>query len=169
MKKKNKKKLPGYWLGTRKPTSLGYQPNYGIGNAQFTSVEGEDLTPEANAARRNIIPSALGKISQQGMFAANMLQHGSSIAGAALQQGARAALHRAGQSVAQVAPDVAVSATPGAFKAAEAVGGERESARKAGAAIELIHTFSLMNYLKDVLRELLQQHLHQMYTEFNRL
>ena len=75
MKKKNKKKLPGYWLGTRKPTSLGYQPNYGIGNAQFTSVEGEDLTPEANAARRNIIPSALNKITQQGTNIAGILQN----------------------------------------------------------------------------------------------
>ena len=75
MKKKNKKKLPGYWLGTRKPTSLGYQPNYGIGNAQFTSVEGEDLTPEANAARRNIIPNALNKITQQGTNIAGILQN----------------------------------------------------------------------------------------------
>ena len=64
------------------------------------------------------------------MFAANMLQHGGSIAGAALQQGARAALHRAGQSVGQIAPDIPVSAAPGAFKAAETAGGE--AAKQAG-------------------------------------
>lgn len=76
MKKNNKKKrLPGYWLGTRKPTSLGYQPNYGIGNAQFTTVEGEDLTPEVKAAKRNIFPNTLGKITQQATSLSNILSN----------------------------------------------------------------------------------------------
>ena len=61
---KSKKKLPKFYLGTRKPTSLGYQPNYGIGTGQFTSVKGEDITPEARAMRQNIIPGALSKLTQ---------------------------------------------------------------------------------------------------------
>lgn len=77
MKKSNnkKKKLPKYWLGTRKPTSLGYQPNYGIGNAQFTSVQGEDLMPEVNAAKRNILPGALNKLQKSATSVVNMLQN----------------------------------------------------------------------------------------------
>lgn len=101
MKKKNKKKLPKYWLGTRKPTSLGYQPNYGIGNAQFTSVEGEDLTPEANAARRNIMPSALGKLSQQGMWTSSILSNTMKLAPTAA---ANAALNTAVLQSIQQAP-----------------------------------------------------------------
>lgn len=101
MKKKNKKKLSGYWLGTRKPTSLGYQPNYGIGNAQFTSVEGEDLTPEANAARRNVMPNALGKLSQQGMGVSNILSNTTKLAPTAA---ANAALNATVQNMVQSMP-----------------------------------------------------------------
>lgn len=56
--KKNKKKLPRFYLGTR----LGYQPNYGIGNYQFSSDPGESIEPETNAIKRNIVPSALNKL-----------------------------------------------------------------------------------------------------------
>lgn len=56
-----KKKLPRYWLGTRQPTSPGYQQSQGIGNAQFTSVQGDDVLPEARAAESNILPSGIGK------------------------------------------------------------------------------------------------------------
>ena len=71
MKRKNK--LPRYWLGTKMPTSLGYQPNYGIGNAQFTSTPGESLEPEVRSIRNNIIPNALGKAQTYGSFALNAL------------------------------------------------------------------------------------------------
>lgn len=71
MKRKNK--LPRYWLGTKTPTSLGYQPNYGIGNAQFTSTSGESLEPEVRSIRNNIIPNALGKAQTYGSFALNAL------------------------------------------------------------------------------------------------
>ena len=71
MKRKNK--LPRYWLGTKTPTSLGYQPNYGIGNAQFTSTPGESLEPEVRSIRNNIIPNALGKAQTYGNFALNAL------------------------------------------------------------------------------------------------
>lgn len=64
MKKAYKKKLPKYWLGTRMPTSLGYQPNQGIGGAKFSSERGESLEPELKAAKANIIPNALNKFSQ---------------------------------------------------------------------------------------------------------
>ena len=63
-KSKNKRKLPRYWLGTRKPTSLGYQPNFGIGNAQFSSVKGEDIAPETRALRSSTITNALNKLMQ---------------------------------------------------------------------------------------------------------
>lgn len=47
--KKNKKKLPRYWLGTMRPTSTGYQQARGLGDTTFTSQagipiqEGQDL------------------------------------------------------------------------------------------------------------------------------
>lgn len=63
MKKAYKKKLPKYWLGTRMPTSLGYQPNQGIGGAKFSSERGESLEPELKAAKANVIPNALNKFS----------------------------------------------------------------------------------------------------------
>lgn len=88
---KSKKKLPKFYLGTRKPTSLGYQPNYGIGTGQFTSVKGEDITPETRAMRQNIIPGALSKLTQGISTPMQVLQDykpaittlGSSAAGAA--------------------------------------------------------------------------------------
>lgn len=58
------RRLPGFWLGTRKPTSLGYQRNQGIGTPQFTSVAGEDIQPEVNAMQNNYIPNALQKLTQ---------------------------------------------------------------------------------------------------------
>ena len=75
MKKRNNKKLPKYWLGTRKPTSLGYQPNYGIGGTQFSSTPGEDINPEIKTVKSNIIPSALDKLQQHGTTAFNVLSN----------------------------------------------------------------------------------------------
>jgi len=43
MKKNSKKKLPRYWLGTRKPTTLGYQPNKGIGDSLTSTNPGISL------------------------------------------------------------------------------------------------------------------------------
>ena len=60
--KKNRKKLPRYWLGTRMPASLGYQPNQGAGNVSYSTTRGEDFTPEADAARANILPSAISRL-----------------------------------------------------------------------------------------------------------
>lgn len=64
MKKNRKKRLPKYWLGTRMPASLGYQPNQGAGNVSYSTAKGEDFTPEANAASANILPSAFNKATQ---------------------------------------------------------------------------------------------------------
>ncbi len=72
--KKNKKKLPKFWLGTRMPTSLGYQPNYGIGGYQYTSTPGESISPEINTTRSNTIPSALNKLQTNSSFAINALK-----------------------------------------------------------------------------------------------
>lgn len=72
MKKKNNRKLPRYWLGTRKPTSLGYQPNYGIGATQFSSTPGEDINPEIKTVKSNMIPSALNKLQQHSSSLFNM-------------------------------------------------------------------------------------------------
>lgn len=123
MKKNNRKKrLPGYWLGTRKPTSLGYQPNYGIGNAQFTTVEGEDLTPEVKAARRNILPSTLNKATQAGMNISNILQNTTpAMSSAALNAAVSSSIKAAPQAVQnlQVMKNLGNLAEKGALKSAE--------------------------------------------------
>ena len=62
MKKNRKKKLPRYWLGTRLPASLGYQKAKDAGNVSYSTTPGEDFTPEANAARANILPSAINRL-----------------------------------------------------------------------------------------------------------
>ena len=64
MKKNRKNRLPKYWLGTRLPASLGYQPNQGAGNVSYSTTKGEDFTAEANASRANILPSAFNKVTQ---------------------------------------------------------------------------------------------------------
>lgn len=72
---KQKKKLPRYWLGTRKPTGLGYQPNRGIGDATFNTQKGISVQPEANAMRQNQLPNALGKLSSTAQYPMQMLQN----------------------------------------------------------------------------------------------
>ena len=62
MKKNRKKKLPRYWLGTRLPASLGYQKAKDAGNVSYSTTPGEDFTPEADAARSNIFPSAMNRL-----------------------------------------------------------------------------------------------------------
>lgn len=59
--KKNKKKLPKYWIGKR-PINPGYQINKGIGNATFSTTPGQSLAGEARAARQNILPQVFGKL-----------------------------------------------------------------------------------------------------------
>lgn len=98
--KRSKKKLPKFYLGTRKPTSLGYQPNYGIGTGQFTSVKGEDITPETRAMNQNIIPGALGKLTQHSSPALQTLQNTYSPAAiSAANAAANAALSNAGSNL----------------------------------------------------------------------
>lgn len=72
---KQKKKLPRYWLGTRKPTELGYQPNRGIGDATFNTQRGISVQPEANAMRQNQLPNALGKLSSAAQYPMQALQN----------------------------------------------------------------------------------------------
>lgn len=76
---KQKKKLPRYWLGTRKPTGLGYQPNRGIGDTTFNTQKGISVQPEANAMRQNQLPNALGKLSSAAQYPMQMLQNMKSI------------------------------------------------------------------------------------------
>lgn len=98
--KRSKKKLPKFYLGTRKPTSLGYQPNYGIGTGQFTSVKGEDITPEARAMQQNIVPGALSKLAQHSSPALQMFQNTYSPAAiSAANAAANAALSNAGSNL----------------------------------------------------------------------
>ena len=73
--KKNRKKLPRYWLGTRMPASLGYQPNQGAGNVSYSTTRGEDFTPEADAARANILPSAISRLQQSTTPLMNIFQN----------------------------------------------------------------------------------------------
>lgn len=72
---KQKKKLPRYWLGTRKPTGLGYQPNRGIGDATFNTQKGISVQPEANAMRQNQIPNALNRLMSGAQYPMQMLQN----------------------------------------------------------------------------------------------
>lgn len=110
---KRKKKLPKFALGTRMPRSLGYQPNYGIGNTQFTSTPGESLVPETKTVRQNIIPNALNKLTSTSQFALDFLKSSAPAAGSATSTVARAAAHRAGGQAVQFAPDVLTASTPG--------------------------------------------------------
>lgn len=80
---KKVRRLPGYWLGTRQPTSLGYQPNYGIGTPEATTTPGEDLNPEVRASQSNIIPGALQKTMQVAQQPVSMLQNYTGAAAAA--------------------------------------------------------------------------------------
>ena len=96
-----KKKLPRYWLGTRQPTSLGYQQSQGIGNAQFTSVQGDDVLPEARAAEQNIVPSAIGKTTPYLSTIAQMYSGYTSKAAAA-SAGTKAGLSTAGKAAGAV-------------------------------------------------------------------
>ena len=75
MKKNRKKRLPKYWLGTRMPASLGYQPNQGAGNVSYSTTRGEDFTAEANASRANILPSAFNRLQQSTTPLLNMFQN----------------------------------------------------------------------------------------------
>lgn len=72
--KKNKKKLPKYWIGKR-PIDPGYQINKGIGNATFNTQLGQDLSGEARAARQNIIPQTLGKLGQNIQYPTEVLRN----------------------------------------------------------------------------------------------
>ena len=123
MKKNNKKKrLPGYWLGTRKPASLGYQPNYGIGNAQFTTTEGEDLTPEVKAANRNILPNTLNKLTQQGTSLSNILTNTTpALSSSAVNAAVSSSIKAAPQAVQnlQVMKNLGNLAEKGVLKSAE--------------------------------------------------
>ena len=73
MKRKNK--LPKYYLGTRMPTSLGYQPNYGIGNQQFTSTPGQSIQPEITSLKSNIVPQAVNRAQQYGSNVYGMISN----------------------------------------------------------------------------------------------
>lgn len=99
MKNNRKKKLPRYWLGTRMPASLGYQPNRGIGNAQFSSVAGEDITPEVKAERANILPGAINKLQQSATPLLNMFQNTIKVASPTATAVANSALQSAGTAL----------------------------------------------------------------------
>lgn len=79
MKKKSKKKLPRYWLGTRKPTSLGYQANRGIGDSLTTTTLGQSIQPEVSAMKANQIPNAVAKAGSSLQFPMQMAQNMSAI------------------------------------------------------------------------------------------
>ena len=75
MKKNRKKRLPKYWLGTRLPASLGYQPNQGAGNVSYSTTKGEDFTAEADASRKKILPDAFNRLQQSTTPLMNMFQN----------------------------------------------------------------------------------------------
>lgn len=122
MKKNSKKKLPRYWLGTRKPTTLGYQPNKGIGDSLTSTNPGISLQPEVNAMKQNQIPNALGKAGQSLQFPMQMFQGMKSVlpttgtagsiiaASSAAPAGTGVALGLGGKQVASVSPEIAGTA-----------------------------------------------------------
>lgn len=56
------------------PTSLGYQPNYGIGGQQMSSTPGQSLYPEIQTTKANTIPGALNKLQTNSSFALEALK-----------------------------------------------------------------------------------------------
>lgn len=74
MKRNNKKKLPRYWLGTRKPTTLGYQPNKGIGDSLTSTNPGISVRPDVQAMRQNFVPSMIGRTGSSFQFPMQMAQ-----------------------------------------------------------------------------------------------
>ena len=62
--KKNKKKLPRYWLGTMRPTSTGYQQARGLGDATFKTEQPlENLGAAVKIANSQQLPLAIQKAS----------------------------------------------------------------------------------------------------------
>lgn len=111
--KKNRKKLPRYWLGTRMPASLGYQPNQGAGNVSYSTTLGEDFTAEANAARANILPSAINRLQQSTAPLLNMWQN---TAKAATPATAAAATAIANQTLANAGSTIGEAMNVGQIK-----------------------------------------------------
>ena len=74
MKKKSKNKLPKYWIGTRMPTSIGYQRNQGGGLSKSSLTPGEDITPDVKTIRQNTAPMAISKFMQSSSPALQSLQ-----------------------------------------------------------------------------------------------
>lgn len=57
------------------PTSLGYQPNYGIGNVQYNSTPGQSIEPDVRALKNNIVPNTINKGTQYGSFITEALKN----------------------------------------------------------------------------------------------
>lgn len=57
------------------PTSLGYQPNYGIGNVQYNSTPGQSIEPDVRALKDNTVPSTINKGTQYGSFITEALKN----------------------------------------------------------------------------------------------
>ena len=127
--KKNRKKLPRYWLGTRMPASLGYQPNQGAGNVSYSTKLGEDFTAEANASRANILPSAINRLQQSVTPLMNMWQNtvkvGVPTTGAAV-----------GSTVANISSNVGSSALTNSINRAVGFGSRASLGSEAAAAAE---------------------------------
>lgn len=87
--KKNKKKLPRYWLGAA-PINTGYQKQRGLGDTTYTSQRGMSVQPEANAMRQNLLPNAIGNLSQSTQYPMQMLQNMKYIPAGTILTGANA-------------------------------------------------------------------------------
>lgn len=57
------------------PTNLGYQPNYGIGNVQYSSTPGYSIEPDVRALKNNTIPNTISKGMQYGSFVTEALKN----------------------------------------------------------------------------------------------
>lgn len=72
---KQKKKLPRYWLGTRKPTGLGYQPNRGIGDTTFNTQKGIPVQDAADTLHKNQFYTGFNKFVAAAQNPVHMLQN----------------------------------------------------------------------------------------------
>lgn len=72
---KQKKKLPRYWLGTRKPTGLGYQPNRGIGDTTFNTQKGIPVQDAADTLHKNQFYTGFNKFIAAAQNPMHMVQN----------------------------------------------------------------------------------------------
>lgn len=144
--KKNKKKLPRYWLGAA-PINTGYQKQIELGDTTFTSQRGMPVQPEANAMRQNLLPKAIGNLSSSIQYPLQMIP---SISAPLLSASAANAFKTAGSTLA-TSPKSWMIGT--ALKNAGEVGGKAMISTAGKVSGGLGTAWGLYNIGKDIAHE----------------